>query len=294
MKKLQHLLLVLILGFAWSGQRVEGQTLAQAMTFAVICQYATNTYYTNASGEIVQDKMATTAYIDSANIVKAIAVQDFPTNWPKYAASALYYQVNVVNGNQGIFMRGAWGQTNVTSYFTGTNVFPGECIGSFINTPEDWFTAFATNAFVGTNIAGTNIPVIGGLNYFASTKSSTPFASNNISEYTLAYLTFATSNTAFNLFGYSQGKLLTVLHTVGGTQYTNYLNEALISGAGTFSLNLGTNFLFRYSGETVTNGAIVSTVVTNVIAPQIYTGVAHGTVHFGAPIFLNVSYPEGP
>jgi len=89
------------------------------MTFSIICQYVTNTYITNvATGTTNQNQHLLTVIIDSANIVKAISLDMFGTAWTNWIGSALVYEENMTNGNQGIFLRYGGKNTNVSRFFT--------------------------------------------------------------------------------------------------------------------------------------------------------------------------------
>jgi hypothetical protein len=54
----------------------------------------------------------------------------------------------------------------------------------------------------------------------------------------------------------------------------------MLVGAGTFSLNVTTNFL------------LVTT--TNAAPPIKYVGLAHGTIYLAIPYHLDIEPPEGP
>jgi len=245
-------------------QRAQAQTTAQTMTFSIICQYVTNTYTTNLSTQTVtQNPRVLTVLLDSANLVKSMAVDLFNTNWTKWQFASIVYEQNQESGNQGIFLR-YWGnQTNVSSFF----------INSFSsNGFANMFSQDVAGAFNGTNYAvnGTNslLPLTGGGIFIGG-----PDASDN-----LAYLTFTSVNTSFTFFGYSQGTLLNSVFDKEGD--VGKVNKALLTGAGTFSLNVTTNFL------SVTNATAVP--------PIHYNGLAHGTVNVAAAYHLNIGPPEGP
>jgi hypothetical protein len=268
MKKLRCLFLVLALALGFCSQRAQAQVVAETMTFSIICQYVTNTYVTNLSQETVTTNAhVTTVLLNSANLVKAMAADIFrtnwATNWPRWIGSSIVYEQNMETGNYGIFMRFGGRQMNVSSFFT--NVFS---TNGFAN----MFSQDVPSVFNGTNYDsnGTNslLPVTGGGIFIGG-----PAASDN-----LAYLTFTSSNSSFNLFGYSQG---TVVNTVFDREGdVGKVVQGLIVGAGTFSLNVTTNFL-----RVTTN---------NAVPPINYPGLAHGTVYVSAPYHLNFGPPEGP
>jgi hypothetical protein len=261
MKKMRCLFLVLALGFGLCAQRVQGQTSEQVMSFSIICQYVTNYYtFTNSTTKVVnQYLLLDTVILNSANLAKAMAVDLLNTNWIQWAGAEICYEVNLANGNQGIFLRLGSKQTNVSSFFG----------NSFTNA----FSQNVSNVFSGTNYA-TSLP-LGGNN---NDQGGTTITNSNFSG-NLAYLTFVSSNMSFNLFGYSQGPVVHGSGYLDGQLYEQYLPEPEIAGAGTFTLNVTTNvFLVPTSNGTPTN----------------YTGVAHGTVFVQQPFFLPIGPPEGP
>jgi hypothetical protein len=261
MKKMRCLFLALALGFGWCSQRAQGQTSEQALSFSIICQYVTNNINTtNPTTKIVtQHFLEQTVFLSSANLVKAMAIDLVGTNWMRWAGSTIEYEVNMANGNQGIYLRLNGKQTNVSSFF-GNN---------FTNI----FSQNVSNVFSGVNYA-TSLPLGGDDN--VQTNADITYANFTGN---LAYLTFATGNTSFSLFGYSQGPVVHGSGFLDGVLYERYLPVAQIAGTGTFSLNVTTNiFLIPTSNGTPTN----------------YTGVAHGNIFMGKAYFLPIGPPEGP
>ena len=258
MKKMRSLFLVLALGFGLCCQRAQAQTSEQVMTFSIICQYQTNLVTTTnlTTQTINQFQQIVTVIVNTANVAKAISLDLFGTNWVKWYPSAVCYDVNMVTGNQGILLRHGIYQTNVSSFYG--------------NSFSNMFSQNVSNVFSGTYY--TNLPVNAGWDYSSAAGTSNAYtASDN-----LAYLTFVSSNISFNLFGYSQGKLVNGAGYIRGQLFQHQLNEAEVVGAGTFNLNLSTN---------------IYDVITTNGTPAYYGGLAHGTVYMGQPIFLTT---EGP
>jgi hypothetical protein len=319
MKKMRYLFLVLALGFGLCAQRAQSQTVGQPMTFSIICQYVTNIYTTNASTkEIYQNQLLTTVLLSSANLIKAMIVDTFwrnnattwQSNFTYWSASTLSYEENMITGNQGIYLVHGTNQLNVTSFF-GTNIFS-------TNSVANMFAQDATNVFSGTIypaistngyanllsgagstnfddaiIPDSTLPLSGGYGFFYT---NSPATSNNYAAYdNLAYLTFNSSNISFNLFGYSQGALVIAAYD---NNLLGKVDQGQIVGAGTFNLNLTTNFLRLTSNFVyyVNLSADVTTnhTVTNAIPATNYSGLAHGTVFVGKPFRLNFGPPEGP
>ncbi len=232
------------------------------LTFSIICQYVTNTFTTNYAPLVITEHTnVETVLLNSANLVKAMAIDLFTNKWTNWAGATIVYEQNQITGNQGIFLRLLGKQTNVSPFFTN-----GFSSNGFANA----FSVDVPSVFNGTNWAtnGTNsiLPLTGRV-----TIQNPPVTAN------LAYLTFTSTNTAFTLFGYSQGSLLETIYDKEGD--LAQVNKAMIVGAGTFSLNLTTNFL------RVTNSTAVP--------PTNYAGVAHGTVYMAIPYHLNIDASEG-
>jgi hypothetical protein len=268
MNKMRSLFLILAFGLGWCSQRAQAQTSAQTLTFSVICQYVTNTYVTNISADTVTtNPHVVTVLLNSANLVKAMAADIFSTNWvtnwPKWSGASIVYEQNLESGNQGIYLRYLGQQMNVSSFFVN---------GFSTNGFAHMFSEDVASAFKGTNYDsdGTNslLPLAGGGIFIGG-----PAASDN-----LAYLTFTSTDTAFNLFGYSQGTVVKTVFDREGD--VGKVVQGLIVGAGTFSLNVTTNFL-----RVTTN---------NAVPPINYPGLAHGTVYVSAPYHLDFGPPEGP
>jgi hypothetical protein len=231
-------------------------------------------------------------------MVKAIAIDMFTNAWTNWQASDLVYEENMTSGNQGIFLRYGTNNVNVSRFFTNrfsTNgyanmfsrdvpaVFGGPIYPAFSsNGYASLFPQEATNDFDATIHPDNSLPLAGGYGYFLGDGMT----SNNYTLYdNLAYLTFATRNISFTLFGYSQGALINTVYDPEGN--VGKVDRAEIIGAGTFSLNLTTNFLFRTNGY--------PDVVATVVPATNYTGLAHGTVIAPAPYYrLDYGPPKGP
>jgi len=297
MKKMRSLFLVLALGFGLCAERAQGQTSEQVMTFSIICQYVTNTYTTNtATSTRTRSGQLTTVLINSGNIAKAIAIDLFGTNWTKWNPANICYEVNLSTGNQGIYLRHGSSQTNVSSFFLNTftnmfsqdvgNVFAGTNFAAGTNNYIGMNYALGTNYFLGTNYdvedTGGTIPLIGGYGYYRPIADTSPSNTDYTAFGDLAYMAAASSNISFNLYGYSQGALVTVAGYYSNKLYRMKVDHGYITGAGTFSLNLTTN-IFR------------STLPTSIPDNDFnLTGLAHGIVYVNKPSYLNIGPPDGP
>jgi hypothetical protein len=271
----------------------------------------TNTFTTNHDGEVFTDQHVLTVIIDTPNIIKALAIDMFTNGWTNWSGASLVYEQNMITGNQGLYLRFniANRQTNVTKYFVNSfstngyaNMFSKEVTNAFVGS---LFPAFSTNGYTSvytqdpdnsyddTNFPPGTLPLAGEFGY-----NGVP---NGNAYDNLAYMTILTSNISLSLFGYSQGTLIRSVYDKEGDVGT--VDKAQIVGAGTFSLNLTTNFLFRTNGYPIStnythNGGSIFTnvvVVTNVTPWNYGIGIAHGTVMVGGTIYrLNIEPPEGP
>lgn len=281
---------MLVLGLAGLlAPRAQGQTSGQVMTFSIACQYNTNNLSTNFLAGHVQNvndfKQITTVLVDTANMVKALAVDNFGTNWVKWIGAQLCYEVDLATGTPAIFMRLGSRQVDVS-----TNFNSGDGVGTYINAfsiePSNVVVggayAFPTNPAYGNNFA--NLPLISGLetNYPGTNAPFTNVASlTNYGAFdNLAYLNFTTTNLAFTLIGYSQGTLYHVSEILHGTRHAQTVDDAFIFGAGTFSLNLTTNFL------RVTPSTPGLKIDPNVVLATNFTGMAHGTLYIQKPFLM--------
>ena len=265
------------------------------MLFSIICQYSTNIYSTNIAAHatndlLTQNGLLDTVIVNSANIVKAIALDKFGTNWVDWNPADICYEMNLNTGNQGIYLvqnsPSGFKQTNISSYFGNfTNMFSEQAASVFLGTNYAVGTNFATGS---TN---STLPVIGGWSYYKGTTNfnitNIPTSTDFVFSDNLAYLTLATSNLSFSLFGLSQGSLVDVggyyNKTLYGTSVSGIkADEAYITGAGTFFLNATTN-IYR------------STLPSSIPDANFFvSGLAHGTVYVMKPYYLGFGPPEGP
>jgi hypothetical protein len=312
MKQMRILFLILALGAGLGAQRAQGQTAAQTMTFSIICQYVTNTYTTNVDRTVLTNQHILTVVINSANIVRAIIADtfwnsnstDFQTNLAKWGPASLVYEENMTNHNQGIFLRYMGQQTNVSRYFTSSfstngyaNMFAHDVTNAFVGTIfptvstngyADVFSEDVTNNYADNDFPTNTLP-LSGLYGFGNGPAGLGYDN-------LAYLTLFTKNTSFSLFGYSQGTLLNVVYDLEGN--VGKVDKALVVGAGTFSLNLNTNYLFLTNPFTnyyyLPGHRLTNDVLTNSIPATNYVGLAHGTLLLAPPYHINIGPPEGP
>src|SRR5580700_2147324 len=113
MKKLRVFFLIAASAFGLCANRAQGQTMIQNLTFSILCQYVTN--YANVTnittGKIISFQQLDTVVVDTANVIKAVAVQKFGTNWVQWYPANLFYEVDLNTGAEGIYLRRAGIQT---------------------------------------------------------------------------------------------------------------------------------------------------------------------------------------
>jgi hypothetical protein len=262
MKKLRVLFLAAAFAFGLGANRAQGQTMVQNLTFSIICQYVTNFLnVTNiTTGNITSYEELDTIVVNTANVIKAIDLQKFGTNWTQWYPANIFYEVDLTTGAQGIYLRREGVQTNVSEYF-------GTCFSNY-------FSQNADTALAVTNYAANSLPLGGNPN------DQTPALTTNINHFAnLAYLSFTNTNMSFSLFGFTQGQIVLTGGYFDGTFYKHYSDVGELISAGTFTLNVTTN--------------VFNTNTT--LYPAIHaTGIAHGTIYIGTPVFFPFGAPEGP
>jgi hypothetical protein len=252
--------LVLLFGLMAMGARA--QSTYQAVAFSVAGEYETDT------NDVPSDPTVTHQYfhlvlITSANVVKAIAVDHFgKPAWTNWASAILLRRVNLVTGEDGIFLdNGTNAEVDVSSYFTNTYVsnFTGEVGAAFPG---------ATNNF------DTNNP-----NPLQPLFSGSP--TNHRASAGLHFISLTTTNLKMNLIGAGlgglgtgQGVLTKFAGIDNGTNYSAEVQNGVISVVGTFSWTPNTN-LFRIAAGTNT----------------FFSGPAHGTVTLKVPNFSPKALP---
>jgi len=124
---------------------LHAQTSIQRLTFSLLGEYQTNIFYTNSDNPPLtnEDSRTHTILIGTGSVIKALAVDLEGTNYSTWTGSELVREVNLTNGNEGIFLRKAGNQTNVSSFFG----------GSYSNN----FTAGLSNAFPALNNNFANV-----------------------------------------------------------------------------------------------------------------------------------------
>src|SRR5208282_2888143 len=106
-----------------------------------------------------------------ANVIKALAVDLEGTNFATWTGSFLVREVNLTNGNEGIFLRKAGKQTNVSSFFglSYSNNFTGELTNEFPALNTNLAIVFTNTV---TNGGSTNMFTNVFTNSFASSFSN--------------------------------------------------------------------------------------------------------------------------
>jgi hypothetical protein len=254
---------------------LHAQTSIQRLTFSLVGEYQTNIFFTNSDNPPLtnEDSRICPILVTAANVIKALAVDLEGTNYATWTGSELVREINLTNGNEGIFLRKAGNQTNVSSFFD----------GSYSNN----FTAGLSNAFpaLTNNISGLTNDI------YASTGNPSPeveleqgwrrmsdptnITTNFVSTAGLYFISFNTTNLKFNLVGAGDGVATNVAGRNDGTLYerTN-IHSMYLGTAGAFYLNTATNIY-----NTGTN-------------PPVYvTGPMHGTFSVGQPWFSTIPGP---
>jgi hypothetical protein len=255
---------------------LRAQTSIQQITFSLLGQYQTNilgTNTANAAGPLTnQDAFIHDVLITTHSVIKALALDVDGLNWTNWILGNLVREVNLTNGHEGIFLRYGAMQTNVSSYFG----------GSFSNN----FTAGLTSAFPGltNNISGLTNNIYGSTNDLPQFQvdrgwlimaDPTNTTTNFFRTGGLYFISFNTTNLKFNVVGVGDGTITNVGGDVNGTSYTRDINAEYVGTAGTYYMNITTNF---FDTGTTT-------------PPVFFSGPLHGTITTTQPIFSPIPGP---
>ena len=247
---------------------LQAQTSIQAIHFTLFAEYQTNTFFTNTTnpeGPLTNENaVIRTVLIGTGNLVKALAVDLEGTAWTNWAGSTLVREVNMTNGNEGIFLRVAGRQTNVSSFFG----------GSFSNN----FTGGLTTNFPGlTNFSGltnTFVPQLqldrGTLRMTDPTNTTTNF----VRTAGLYFVSFNTTNIKFNMVAVGNGYGSNVIGGIDGTIYERPINWQYLGTAGSCYLNTTSN-IFDTGDD----------------PPVFFSGPIHGSFSTSQPWFRNIAGP---
>jgi hypothetical protein len=264
MRRIGLLLSCLAIFFGFMTAKARAQASCQIISFSVLGDYqdATN----NAPTEpLLTNQFIGPLSFTSGNVVKAILLDLKGIKWTNWLGAQLERQVNLVTGEEGIYITlGGKNELNVSPFFGDTYV--GNFTGATTN-----LLGFATNNFTyGTNALQSPFPSV-----YNGTETRT--TTNRHVAAGMHYLSLNTTNLKFNLvgvssFGIGNGEITTF---TGTSQKTNHysvpIDREIINVVGSFSWNKTTNF---YSP--ITN-------VTNVF----YSGPARGSVIVGTPVLGN-------
>ena len=260
MKRIRFLLGGLVLIFGWMAIDARAQSTYQNIAFSVMAQYETET------NDVPGDPTLTNEYlhlilITSANVVKAIAVDQFGTpDWTNWIAAGLLRRVNLVTGEERIYLnRGGTNNIDVSSYFGGSYV------SNFMSGAADAFPA-ATDNF------STNNP-----NPFPPLFSGT--TTNHQASAGLYFISLTTTNLKMNLLGANfsylgNGALTKFSGDQKGTNYSAKVENEVISVVGSLSWTRSTNIFDIVPG-------------TNTF----YSGPARGTVTVRVPNYSPLALP---
>jgi hypothetical protein len=260
-KRIRFLIGGFVLLFSLMAVGARAQSAFQSIGFSVLGEYETVTNgatadppFTNLNFHLI--------LITSINVAKAIAVDKFGhPGWTNWAGALLLRRVNLVTGEERIYLDNTNEQVDVSDYFTNTYLS---------NFSADVGAAFpaATNNFT-TNNPNPLEPIYSG------------GSNNHRAVAGLHFISLNTTNLKMNLVGASFGGLglgIGVLNKfsgeVHGTNYDGEVPNDVMQVVGTFTWTPDTNiFDIRAS--------------TNAF----YSGPAHGTVTTRLPYFSPKALP---
>jgi hypothetical protein len=261
MKCIRLLISAIVLLFGLMATGARAQSAFQSIGFSVLGEYETVT------NDVSVDPPVTNQYfhlivITTPNVVKAIAVDKYGhPGWTNWANALLLRRVNLVSGEERIFLDNTNGQVDVSDFFTNTYVS---------NFSADVAAAFpaATNGFTTNNPNPLDVIHSGSPPKYRAAAG-------------LHFITLTTTNLKMNLLGASFGGLglgIGVLNRfsgdVDGTNYSGEVPNDVMQVVGTFSWTPNTN-IFNIKAGTNT----------------FYSGPAHGSVTTRLPVFSKKAIP---
>jgi hypothetical protein len=272
---------------------LRAQYAQQTLTFSLLGQYmyptnilviSNRTSAGTTNTEFYGDQVVNTVLITTGNVIKALAVDEEGTNWVKWIDAYLVLRTSLLDSSQAIYLTMGSGRTftnlNVSKYFN----------GSFSNNftlDAPYFYGGLTNGFLvnmdATNYSGWSNPLYAttSTNHTTATNHSTVTVTNFGNSYNhaaavLQYLSFSTTNLAFNLIGTSlafagNGNCwtATLVERVSGTNriYQIEVPVQTTTAVGAFFFNTTSN--------------LYGVVGTNI--PAYFSGPVRGTFALSAP-----------
>jgi hypothetical protein len=319
MNKIQFSFFAAGAALALAASALHAQTSIQRLSFSLIGEYQTNIYYTNAdnsAGPLTnEDSLIRTVLVSTGNVIKALAVDLEGTNYSTWTGSELVREVNLTNGNEGIFLRKAGNQTNVSSFFglSCSNNFTGELTNEFPALNTNLANVF-TNTVMNTNGGFTNMFT----NVFTNAFTFTNTVTNMVTNGGITYIFTNVFTNSFTTNSFSNNFSLETPLVHGWRRMTDPTNTTtnFVATAGLYFISLNTTNL-KFNLLAVGDGAITSVaghingtlyerainsqhlgsagtfylnIGTNIFdvatnPPTSFTGPMHGTVSTGQPSF---------
>jgi len=278
---------VTILALAAGG--LNAQTSIQSITLSLVGEYATNSYYingTNAGTNNVQWSSEFTQIrpiiISTAGVKRTMAIDLLGTDYTIWNGSELVREVNLTNGNEGIFLRKGSKQTNVTTFFdgsSGSNFMAGlpgafPALSNNISGLTENVAIYSNNYSLMTNISIPQTQLTRGWLHRPDISDTNVITTNYLSTAGVYFVSLDTTNIKFNVVGSGNGSATMVSGSVDGVLYQRSVDSEYMLCVGTFYLNLSTNF---YGPGTV--------------PPVFVTGPIRGTFAVGPPTFSEIPGP---
>ena len=299
MNKIRFSLFAVAAALILAASGLQAQTSIQRLTFSLLAEYQTNTFFTNSAnpaGPLTnEESRIRTVLIATGNVVKALAVDLDGSSSTTWNGAELVREVNLTNGTEGIFLRKAGNQTNVSSFFGGSysNNFTGELTNEFpaLNTnfaigftntitnvvTNGGFTNIFTNVFTNSfpssfsNNFNLETPLVRGSRLMTGPTNTT---TNFVRTAGLYFISLNTTNLKFNLVAVGDGAVANVAGRISGTRYELPVNFQHLGTAGSFYLNTTTNIFDTGTG-----------------APVYMTGPIHGSFSTTTPTFSAIAGP---
>jgi hypothetical protein len=266
---------------------LDAQTAIQNITLSLIGEYQTNTFVLNGTNAETPEAPWTSEFsqirpilISTFNVKRALAYDLEGPGSTTWDSAQLVREVNLTNGNEGIFLRVGDNQTNVSRFFGGsfsnnfqaglTNAFPA--LTNNISGLTNDVLAYTNNS---TNISLPQTLIDRGWLYRPNLATTTNATNDYLTTAGIYFISLNTTNTKFNLVAVGDGTLTKVAGSGGsGTRYESVINSEFLGCAGTYYLNIATNIFD-----------------TGSVPPVYVTGPMHGTFITGPPYFSPIPGP---
>jgi hypothetical protein len=259
MKSIRIFLAILAVGCGLASTAAFGQSTRQNLYFSLYGQYVKTT--TNEALH-VENSTFRSVLIDTANVVRAIIVDEFGPEYVNWTSSSLLLRINANNGEEGIFLNNGAQEHDVSKYFTNSY---GLCFSNHFTTQLGLAFPGLIQNFTSNNPSFSNTNSSGAVVINSGVTNTSSEVAKHVQTAGTYFISLATSNLQFNLFGVS-------LALYGDGLYTD--------------IKSGTNNVLLFDGPMNVLGAFQLNTQTNLLVtpPTFYSGPMRGIFTLYQPI----------